>query len=161
MFFKKFNLTLTSVLIIILFFTIQFYSDWLSGKVLNENNNMLKQMDHLDTTYRKAYRWGGSYIAFQDIKNKLEKNGGTNVTLLLPTTEYLRAQGVNDMDMVEPSVFYYFTGINSVWANSPEVAKANWAVVAIKGRGVSLKRIKEKPELDTLISQYIKYIKYL
>src|SRR5437868_4041677 len=111
MFFKKFNLTLTSVLIIILFFTIQFYNDWLTGKVLNENNNMLKQMDHLDTTYRKAYRWGGSYLAFQDIKNKLEKGGATNVTLLLPTTEYLRAQGVTEMDMVEPSVFYYFTGI--------------------------------------------------
>jgi len=160
MFFKKFNLLLTSILIIILFFTIEFYNGWLTGKVLNVNNNMLDQMEHLDTTYRKSYRWGGSYLAFQDIKSKLAKNGGTNVTLLLPTTEYLRAQGVTDMDMVEPSVFYYFTGINSVWANSPEVARANWALIVIKGRGVSLKKIREKPELDTIISEYKKYIKY-
>ena len=160
MFFKKFNLLLTGILIIILYFTIQFYNDWLTGKVLNENNNMLDQMERLDTTYRKSYRWGGSYLAYQDIKDKLKKSGEPNVLLLLPTTDYLRAQGIKDLDMVEPAVFYYFTGINSVWANSREVERANWALITIKGKGVSLRKIGAKPELDTLISQYKKYVKY-
>ncbi len=161
MLFKKINLLLTGILIIILFFNIQFYNDWMTGKVLNVNNNMLDQMQNLDTNFRKSYRWGGSYLAFQDIKNKLVKAGGPNVTLLLPTTEYLRAQGVNDMDMVEPAVFYYFTGINAVWANSPDVARANWALITLKGRGASLKKIQQKSDLDTLVTEYKKYIKYL
>ena len=159
--FTKFNLLLTATLIVILYFMIPFYNDWLWGpnaKVLNVNNSMLDQAKNLDTSYRKAYRFGGSYIAFQDIKNKLNKLGG-NVTLLLPTTDYLKAQGITDLSMCEPSEFYYFTGINSVWANSPEVERANWAVVAARGRGISLKRIKAKPELDSLITQYKQYIK--
>ena len=159
--FTKFNLLLTATLIVILYFMIPFYNDWLWGpnaKVLNVNNSMLDQAKNLDTSYRKAYRFGGSYIAFQDIKNKLNKLGG-NVTLLLPTTDYLKAQGITDLSMCEPSEFYYFTGINSVWANSPEVERANWAVVAARGRGISLKRIKAKPELYSLITQYKQYIK--
>ncbi len=159
--FTKFNLLLTATLIVILYFMVPFYNDWLWGanaKVLNVNNSMLDQMQNLDTSYRKSYRFGGSYVAYQDIKNKLAKAGGS-VTLLLPTTEYLKALGINDLSMCEPSEFYYFTGLNSVWANSPEVARANWAIVAARGRGISLKKIKSKPELDSLITLYKPYIK--
>ncbi len=160
--FTKFNLLLTATLIVIMFFMIPFYNDWLWGpnaKVLNVNNSMLDQAKNLDTSYRKAYRFGGSYLAYQDMKAKLAKAGGS-VTLLLPTTEYLKAQGINDLSMCEPSEFYYFTGINSVWANSPEVARANWAVVAARGRGISLKRVKTKSDLDSLITLYKPFIKY-
>jgi hypothetical protein len=161
--FTKFNLLLTASLIVILYFMVPFYNEWLWGanaKVLNVNNSMLDQAQNLDTSYRKAYRFGGSYLAYQDMKAKLLKAGGGNVILLVPTTEYLKSLGINDLSMCEPSEFYYFTGLNSVWATSPEVERANWAVIAARGRGISLKRIKTKPELDSLITLYKPFVKY-
>ncbi len=155
--FIKFNLTLTGFLLVLLYFQMPFYNEWLYGKVINVNNNMFFQMEHMDTTYRKAYRFGGSYLAYQDMKSKLEKFG--SVTLLLPPNDYLKALGMNDISMCEPAEFYYFTGINSVWANSPDVGRANWAVVALKGKGLSLKKIRSRGDLDTMINMYKPFIK--
>ncbi len=155
----KFNLTLTAIFVVLLFFQVPFYNEWLYGKVINVNNSIFDQMQNLDTSYRKAYRFGGSYLAYQDMKTKLTKMGGGAVTLLLPPNDYLKAMGVNDISMCEPAEFYYFTGLNSVWANSPDVARANWAVVAMKGKGISLMKIKSKPQLDSLITQYKPFIK--
>jgi len=58
--------------------------------------------------------------------------------------------------MQEPAVFYYFTGINSVWASSPNVEKANWAIYAGK-TGVRVMQIKSKGQLDSLILIYKKF----
>jgi hypothetical protein len=82
-----------------------------------------------------------------------------NVTVLLPSTAYMRYVNINYVDIPEPAVFYYFTGIKSVWANSPNVRTANWALVASKKTGLRMADIKSNAQLDSLISLYKPYIK--
>ena len=119
---------------------------------------MFDQMQNLDTTYRKQYRFGGSYMLYKDIARVLgTHDSAKGVVLLLPTTDYLRANNITESDMPEPAVFYYFTGITSVWANSPDVQRANWALLASKKTGMRVMDIKTKPQLDSLIFMYKKY----
>ena len=153
--FYKFNLLLTSVLLIVIYFKIPFYEEWLLTKAASPNNNMFEQMQNLDIKYRYQYRFGSDYMVYKDMQRILSTH--KDVVLLLPTTEYLRSVNITNVNMSEPATFYYYTGLKSVWANSPDVEKANWAFVASKKTGMRVVDIKSKPQLDSLITSYKKF----
>ncbi len=155
--FYKFNLLLTSVLLIVIYFKVPFYEDWLKNKAASPNNNMFEQMQNMDINYRKQYRFGSSYMVYKDMERMLSKH--KDVVVLLPTTDYMRSVNITYVDMPEPAIFYYFTGIRSVIANSPDVQLANWTLLASKKGGMRVLDIKSKPQLDSLISLYKPFIK--
>jgi len=115
---------------------------------------MFDQMEKLDVDYRNHYRFGATYSFDKDIQRTLE--GKKNVILLLPNNAYMKSINVTTLDMQEPAVFYYFTGINAVWASSPNVEQANWAVFAGK-TGVRVLEIKSQGQRDSIISLYKKF----
>ncbi len=157
--FTKFNLFLTAVLVIIMYFMVPFYNEWLFGKIINTNNSIIDQAQNLGVQFRRQYRFGGTYITLMDMKRFLEKHNAKGVKLLLPNNDYLRAINVPEFDMPEPAVFYYFTGINAVWANSPDVESANWVILITKKTDIRIMQVKSKPQLDSLITIYKKFIK--
>lgn len=158
--FYKFNLLLVAVLLIVLYFKIPFYESWLSGKALSPNNNMFDQMRNLDTNYRRQYRFGSTYMFDKDIVRVLSTHKDQEPILLLPTNEFLKANSIpNDLDMQEPAVFYYFTGIKSVWASSTDAGRANWVLIASKKMGMRIMDIKSKEQLDSLITMYKPFAK--
>lgn len=155
MFYKKLNFFLYPILATVLFFTIPYYNNWLFSKVLNIN--FFEEAAHLSTEDRNIIRFGFSYTIYRDIKNTLANK--ENVLLLLPTNQYMKSRRIADVAMPEPAVFYYFTGIRAVWANSPEASRANWVFVA-KGPGDYLvKKMSFVSNPDSLIRDYGRYIK--
>ena len=46
----------------------------------------------------------------------------------------------------EPAVFYYYTGLEGVWTNSPDVGRANY-LVGVSKKGVTLDAIKTPEQL--------------
>ena len=116
---------------------------------------MFDQMQNLDIEYRNQYRFGSTYMFDKNLQHTLSTHSG--VTVLLPTNAYMKTVNIKGLDLQEPAVFYYFTGINSVWANSPKAETANWALWADKKSGMHLIQIKTKNELDSILSVYKKY----
>jgi hypothetical protein len=56
----------------------------------------------------------------------------------------------------EPAVFYYYTGLQGVWTNSPDVTKANF-LLRISKKGAGLDTIKSPQQLQEILARYKKY----
>lgn len=154
--YKKLNFFLASVLVILLFFTIPINNNWLYSKVIGGENNLLYQVKHLDVADRKLMRYGYSYQVYLNMLADIPDK--KSALILLPPAKYLKAMGVQDFVTVEPAVFYYYTGLNSVWANSPDAGRANWAVGVNSSHRVRLRQIMNPAQLDTLLPIFRKLL---
>src|SRR6185437_16277281 len=93
-----------------------------------------EQVSHLSVEERMQYRFGASYGVYQAIVKMVKSANDPNPIILIPTNSYVRAMKVGgDFNMVEPAVFYYFTGLKGVIATSPDVDRANW-VLLVEGQ---------------------------
>jgi len=155
---KKIQLTLLSIALIFVIFSVPFNNHWLHDKILNDNVSIFDQAQNTDVQFRLEYRFGSAFNAYNAITKTLESSPGfKNVLLLIPPQQYLRETKIEGgFDGCEPVVFYYFTGIKSVIAKSPNVSQANWAFVA-EGHSMWLKKLDDKRYFDNLIEKYKKY----
>ena len=153
--YKQINLFLLPVLVIVLFFCIPFYNNWLYAKVLN--NNFILEVSNRSEEARNIRRFGYSYTVFEDVAKALEDC--RDVTLLLPPDEYVTMNNVTDLVIPEPAVFYYFTGLRAVTANSPNAGMANWALLPVGPGNVTLKKISLFHNTDSLLAAYRQHIK--
>ena len=153
--YRSINYFLVSILVIVLYFTIPFYNNWLYLKVLN--NSFLEEAGDLDEGNRNMKRFGYSYSVFSDVQKLL--NNDKSVLMLLPPNDYVKEKKVGDLVIPEPAVFYYFTGLKSVTANSQEAKRANWALLAIGPSNVIVKQMEYVTSPDSLIKAYKKYKK--
>lgn len=72
---------------------------------------------------RLSKRFGTEYTYTKEIAENMRKNGQQNALLLMPPTSYFTRAGLK-YHVPEPAVFYYFTGIKTVWAESKEAINA-------------------------------------
>ncbi len=153
--FKKTGFFLAEIAIIVLLYQVPVYNAWFHERILTPRFSFDQQLKHLGLEERKEARYGHSYIVYKDIVRDL--TGIKNTVILLPPNEYLREMGIAGLEMVEPALFYYYTGVNSVTAYSPNAGAAGWALIT-KGYGnIWLKKINTKPQLDSLLEIYKKY----
>src|SRR5215213_188004 len=125
---RKIILFFISILLVSGFFLLPVNQKWMERRVLIYWKDFQKQKTKLDIEQRKAGRYGTYYIYSRHIADFLEKRGGAEkVLVLIPPTAYFKANGV-DYRVPEPAVFYYFTGIKTIWADSRDAIKANWYV---------------------------------
>lgn len=156
---KKIKLTLLSIVLIMIIFSVPLNNTWLNQKIFNENFSIFDQAQHLGVEERMQYRFGSAFITYQEIVRTINANNNnslSNVLMLLPPAEYIREVKVEGYDAPEPAVFYYFTGIKGVIAKSPNIDSANWAFVAEDHR-MWLKKVNDKNYLNKLVSIYKKY----
>lgn len=154
---KKINLLLLSVLLIVIVYSVPFYNNWFYEKIINDNNSITEQIPRLSVEERMQYRFGASYGVYQAITKMVKSANDTNAIILIPTNSYVRAMKVGgDFNMVEPAVFYYFTGIKGVVATSPDVDRANW-VLLVEGQQMAIRTIKNKEDFNQLLATYKKY----
>jgi hypothetical protein len=157
MIYKKINLTLLSILSIVLIYSVPFYNNWFHEKIFTENNDMMDQMDHLSYEERMLFRFGASYNVYKAVVKMVTSSSGPPPIILIPTNNYVRAMKVGgDFLMAEPAVFYYFTGIKGVLATSPDADKANW-VLLVEGQQMAIRTIKDKNDFNALVATYKKY----
>ena len=154
MLYNKFNLFLASILAIMLFFTLPGNNDWIYSKVIRYATAIPGQLQNMGEEERKSERYGKSYDIFNLTKQRFGQEPG--VVLLLPPNDCMKAMKVDDAEMPEPSIFYYFTGVNAVNVGSGHVEDANWALVPKDGN-MMVKKIRSKPQLDSLIAAFRKY----
>ncbi len=153
----KINLTLIAALVIVLFFNIPFYNNWLNTNLLNPAVSISKLSQQLGIEERRTSRFGYSYMIYQELPGIFKNAKIANPLVLLPPQAYLKEQKVKDFTVVEPAIFYYFIGHKAVWYNSPGVEKANCALVPDgKGR-VMLSKLGSPEDLNKLLTLYKKY----
>jgi hypothetical protein len=155
MVYKKINLFLYGVLAIVLLFTIPVYNSWLYGKVLNEN--IANDVAHLNIEDRRVERFGYSYTVFSDVAQVLARF--KNVVVLLPPNDYVKTKMAHGFVVPEPAVFYYFTGLKSVCANSADVSLANWALIVRGDANIVVRKMSMIPNADSLLDVYRQYLK--
>ena len=157
---KTIRLALLSTVIIFFIFSTPFNNNWLHEKIFNENFSIFDQAEHQSIEERMEFRFGNNYNAYQAIISTLKANTNNNlkdVLLLLPPAAYTREVKVEgNFEAPEPAVFYYFTGIKSVIAKSPNVDSANWAFV-VENHKMWLRKINSKQYIRDLVSIYDKY----
>ena len=117
--------------------------------------NIPEQLQYMDLEQRRMSRYGASYVAYKEMASKLSKLG--NVILLIPPEGYLEAMHVQGLHAVEPSLFYYFTGMNAVLVTSPTALMANWAVTASPKGDVSVTRLRGVQQADSQIVMFKRY----
>ncbi len=153
----KINLTLISVLVIVLFFSIPTYNRWLTTNLLNPNTGYTVLSKQLGLEQRMNNRFGYPYMIYKNMTNYLDKAKIKNPVILFPPDQYLKEHKVANMTVVEPLIFYYFTGHKAVWYDSPEVEKANYVMINDANNNVSIREINSKAELDALLETFKKY----
>ena len=157
MIYKKINLLLVSVLLIVVIYSMPVYNTWFYEKIFNDNNNIADQMNNLSVEGRMLYRFGASYNVYKAVVNNVKASHDPNPVILIPTNTYVRAMKVGgDFNMVEPAVFYYFTGFKGVMATSPDVDKANW-VLLVEGQQMAIRTIRDRADFEALLQVYKKY----
>jgi|GEM_PF-529146 len=170
MIFKRAVLFFIALIIVIAFFKSDFYNTWFNTKILQMQDpdsytgvedvpavydrvtDMIgKQAERMSVRERMEMRYGMSYYISEAVDSILKANKVKDPYILFPPNAYLK-EGLhyNDFNVPEPAIFYYFTGLQEVWANSPEVQKTNWTVI--------IESLKNKDYLQQIIAEGQKII---
>ncbi|MBS1590210.1 MAG: hypothetical protein JST52_11410 [Bacteroidetes bacterium] len=155
---KRIVLAAAACLLILMFFRTDFYAAWYQQKITESRDRYDDEAEHTDVEYRRQYRYANQYAVAKEIVKKVKEAHDTNAIVLLPPNSYVQEnspQVIQYMRMPEPVVFYYYTGLKAVWTNSPEVNKANWALI-INNNNVQIVQITPQQRTE-LLEMYKKY----
>lgn len=101
-------------------------------------------------------RWGGTYLVSKMIQDYFVKNNIKDPLVLMEPNAYLKEQKIINFSMPEPIIFYYFTGIKTVWTNSKNVKDADY-VAYLTPRGVVIEPISSPAQLQQILEKYKNY----
>jgi hypothetical protein len=154
--FKSFILLVTAVVALLIFFGLEPNKLWLNQRVIAYWDDFKEQKLNLDLEERKLARYQTDYLFAKNVTAFFEKRGvAGKVLVLMPPTEYFKANNL-EIHVPEPAVFYYYTSLKTIWANSPEASKANWFISAKNG-GLVFDSVANKQVLLDTIAAFNKY----
>lgn len=145
-----------SVIIVALFFNVEFYKQWLDQRVVGPLKNISNDLAYMETNERLTMRLGSSYVGSVSIADWVRKNGKEKDPLvLMPPNDYVKEHKL-DFPVPEPAIFYYYTGMKSIGANNKGVEKANYAVVFTNGNNLQIIPLDAatRAEVITLFKKY-------
>src|ERR1700743_1654734 len=140
---KTFILTAVSFLLILVTINVGYYSTQFNTRPLQYWSDFSKEKDVTDPVEIMKGRYGISYTIATKGKETVEKKVVAHPIILFEPNGYYR-DSLHIYPKVrapEPAVFYYYTGMEGVWVNSPDVEKANF-IVRVGKKGVTLDAIK-------------------
>jgi hypothetical protein len=154
--FKTFILLVAAIISLFIFFNLDPYKLWFQQRVMTYYEDFKEEKLDLDLEDRKKSRYQTDYIFAKDVTAFFEKRGSLkNILVLVPPSDYFAANGLQ-IHVPEPAVFYYYAGLKTIWANSPEAAKANWYVTA-KDNGLVFDSVINQQALRDTIASFNKY----
>lgn len=154
--FKAFILLVAAVVALLIFFGLEPNKLWLNQRIMPYWDDFKEQKLNLDLEERKLARYQTDYLFAKNVTGFFEKRGvAGKVLVLMPPTEYFKANNL-EIHVPEPAVFYYFTGLKTIWANSPEASKANWFISAKNG-GLVFDSVANKQVLLDTIAAFNNY----
>ena len=154
--FKGFILLVISIIALVIFFGLEPNKFWFNERIMSYWEDYKEQKLNLDLEERKLARYQTDYLFAKNVTGFFEKRGNANnVLVLLPPTDYFKAHGL-EIHVPEPAVFYYFTSLKTIWANSPEASRANWVITSNDGR-LFFDSVTNKQALLDTIAAFNKY----
>ena len=154
---KSLILTVISFFLILLVLNAGYYKDWFQAKPLQYWSDFLVQRN--DTSGAAEImneRYGISYTMSIKIKEVVAKKKVAHPVILFEPNSYYRDSLHIEIRAPEPAVFYYYTGLEGVWTNSPNVGRANF-LLRISLKGAVLDDIKTPAQLQKILSYYKKF----
>jgi hypothetical protein len=156
---KGLLLTLVSFAAIFIILNAGYYKEWFQSKPTQYWSDFLKEKDDtLDRIGILKQRYGIMYTVSLRIKEVVEKKKRAHPVILFePNSFYKDSLHIYpNIHAPEPAVFYYYTGLEGVWINSPDVGKANF-LVRISKKGIQLDEINTPEQLQRILTFYKKY----
>jgi len=151
---KLLLLTMISASAIALLLCTGHYRAWFRDRPLDYWNSFRKEfVSHAGPETIRRSRYGRAYTLSLAIKDTIFRQHIQNPVVLLEPNGYFKDGLHTDLHMPEPAVFYYYTGLHSVWMNSPEVEKANCIARIVKGV-VQVSPIRSLEQLRQILDSY-------
>jgi hypothetical protein len=150
-------LTVLSFLLILLLLNAGRYKEWFLAKPVHYWNDFLVQKE--DTAGLMAImneRYGITYTMSMKIKEVVAKKNVTHPIILFEPNGYYRDSLRIPIRVPEPAVFYYYTGLEGVWINSPNATKANF-LLRVSKKGATLDDIRSPQQLQQILAFYKRY----
>ena len=154
---KSFLLTVISFFLLLLVLNAGHYKDWFRTKPLQYWSDFLIQKD--DTANAVAImneRYGVTYTMSLKIKEVVAKKKVAHPIILFEPNSYYRDSLHIPIRAPEPAVFYYYTGLEGVWTNSPNAGKANF-LLRISKKGATLDDIRSPEQRQRILAYYKKF----
>ena len=153
---KNIILFAAAIICISCFFLLPQNQAWMTQRVLVYWHAFQNQKGKLDIEQRKIMRYETSYTFSKSIAGFFEKKHDKKEALLLiPSTDYFKAYKIN-YPVPEPAVFYYFTGLKTVWPDSKNAVNANW-FVTIRTGTMYVDSVTSKTVLQDTITSFKKF----
>jgi hypothetical protein len=154
---KSFLLTIISFFLILLVLNTGYYKEWFHAKPLQYWADFQKEKDDTaDATGIMKTRYGIIYTISIKVKDVIEKKKVAHPVVLFEPNSYYRDSLHIQLRAPEPAVFYYYTGLEGVWTNSPDVNKANF-LLRISKKGANLDEIRSPEQLRRILASYKKF----
>jgi hypothetical protein len=150
---KKLILFVISSALLFLFFLLPMNRRWYNNLVFYWST-FPAQKDNLDVEARLRHRFGNNYTYTKIIGDSIKQKAGREALVLMPPTTYFAKMGLQYRVPVSP-VFYYYTGIKTVWANNPHAAEAGW-YVRVNNRQIVVEQVTDKKALQDSIAAFQK-----
>lgn len=154
---KEILLSILSILLIVGVFNFGYYKQWFKDRIVQYWESFKIEKENLDIETRKVNRYGNSYVISKIITSFFEDNKIKNPLVLIPPTDYFAGFGI-DYHVPEPAVFYYYTGLKTLWpnANYNDLLKAKW-FVRVDSVRLYVDSIPNQHKLDSILLQLKKY----
>lgn len=136
-----------------------YYKEWFAAKPVTYWSDFQKEKDDtLDQAGILRQRYGIVYTMSMRVKDvMIQKKVAHPVILFEPNSFYRDSLHVYpNIHAPEPALFYYYTGLEGVWTNSPDVGKANFLLTMSK-KGIKLQQITSPQQLQVILAFYKKY----
>lgn len=153
---KSLVLTVASLVIIVLFFSMELYKNWFRDRVYGPIESISEQLTYMEPHERMMARLHNSYLISYNIGEYLRKNRkDSNALLLLPPNEYLKENKI-DFPVPEPAVFYLYTGLKSVASNNKGAEQTNFAIIVQPGANLHIMELNDqnRPQVLALFRKY-------
>jgi hypothetical protein len=152
---KQILLLALAFVLLVGYISIGYTREWFRAKVLSSWGEFRGQKNKLSLEERLTTRFGNNYTMSKMLADFLKKRGQGKTLVLMPPNDYL-AQNKILYKVPEPAIFYYFTGLKTVWASSEEAHKANWYVSTANGQ-MLVDSVTSQKQLDSVINKFRKY----
>ena len=154
---KSFLLTVISFFLILLVLNAGYYRDWFHSKPLQYWSDFQKEKDDTaDAVGIMRDRYGIIYTISMKVKQVVAQKKVAHPVILLEPNSYYRDSLHMPLHVPEPAVFYYYTGLEAVWTNSPNVNQANF-LLRISRKGANLDAIRSPQQLQQILATYKKF----
>jgi hypothetical protein len=149
---KKLILFSISLIFLTGYFLLPPNRDW-GKKIISYWADFRKQKDRSGREARMTERFENDYTFSSQIARYFQnRNDKQHILLLMPPTSYFNRMGIK-YHVPEPAVFYYYTGLKTIWADSKEAINVKWYVRVNAGK-IIVDSVTDKKSLQDSIAAF-------